>query len=107
MTVPVWHIFAREDNMPLDSKVVFTVQNASTESALTAAPSLALATDQGPLNQSTTFVQTDVNPVLTAAGPVTEGTWLRVTFDLFPSSNGTVAPTVFAWNQNYDCVPSE
>jgi hypothetical protein len=106
-TVPVWHVFDREDNMPLDSKIVFTVQNAATEAALGAAPSFALATDQGPLNQTAAFYGTDVNPVLTAGGPVTEGTWLRVSMDLFPSSNGTQAPTITAWRQSYDCVPSE
>jgi hypothetical protein len=106
-TVPVWHVFDREDNMPLDSKIVFTVQNAATEMALGAAPSFALATDQGPLNQTATFYGTDVNPVLTAGGPVTQGTWLRVSMDLFPSSNGTQAPSITAWRQSYDCLASE
>jgi hypothetical protein len=49
-----------------------------------------------------------VNAVLLAAVPSQpSGLWLRVTMDLFPSSDGTQAPTLLNWRQSYDCKPSE
>jgi hypothetical protein len=33
--------------------------------------------------------------------------WLRVNMTLNPSSDKMSAPTLLAWQQNYDCVASE
>lgn len=100
----VWRLFSWTSMEPLDSKIVFSVQTATTLPGLAAAPSGTLATAQG--HASPTAGSADVKPAL-AAIPATSQRWLRVSMAFSASTNGAAAPTLFDWNQAYDCVPYE
>ena len=122
---PVWHAFQYEDTTPSDSNIMFTAYTADSQAQLgsqyMAAPlNVASGADNcagsppaGP-SCSTAFVGVDVDTQLQAAGvpksgqpPYSSHSWLRVTMTLNPSSDKMSAPTLIAWNQAYDCVPSE
>jgi hypothetical protein len=118
---PIWRFFYWEDTTPSNSDIVFTAYTADTEAQLaTEFPMATLATAQGGNvcpggpSCSTAFVGVNVDPALAAAGVPTSGqpayashTWLRVNMTLNPSSDLTSAPTLIAWQQDYDCVASE
>jgi hypothetical protein len=97
----VWRFFDWQTVTPLDSNIVFSAQEATSEAALTGAmPVAMLGTASGaPI---TTWTGTDVSTLITPSL-----NWLRVTITLNPSSDETQAPTLTAWRQQFDCVDSQ
>jgi hypothetical protein len=96
--VVVWRFFDWETVTPADSNIVFKAQEATTQPGLAGAmPVVTLGTASGaPI---TTWTGTDVSTLITPSL-----SYLRVTITLNPSSDGTQAPTLTAWRQQFDCV---
>jgi len=96
-----WRFFDWEDTTPSTSNIVFTAQTGVTTGTL--GPTVALATVSGAPNLVWTGV--DVDPLLVAASQTSQAV-LRVTMTLNPSTDKLSAPTLIAWQQNFDCVDS-
>jgi len=116
---PVWQLFRWKAIAPPGTSIDFRAATAATQAALPATPAAAPTTV--PIGSATpTNSPAAANPVVwtydTLPGPVpvpvsqhlqVEGlgtksqSWLRV----FMTFNGN--PTIFEWQQLYDCVPSE
>jgi hypothetical protein len=106
-TTAVWHFFDWATHTPGDSQIQFWAQTGPTAaSLLPASPGVLLATVSGATVPPWSGV--DVASKFAAASPVvTNGAVLRVTFALFPTSDGKQSPTVDSWRQAYDCVNVE
>jgi hypothetical protein len=129
---PRWRWFQWADTTPSDSNIVFQAWTADTEAQLGTefTPPLpaslwtSTTANPGPANPvpaPNPPYAVDVDPALVAAGvptwnasvspPATPKAgsyaWLRVAMTLNPSSDKKSAPTLLAWQQNYDCVSSE
>jgi hypothetical protein len=109
----VWHYFYWKDATPSDTNITFTALTADTQAQLGSqfsAVSLATASgaDSCPNGPScaSTFVGVNVDPKLVAAGQQSHS-WLRVSMTLNPSSDKATTPTLYAWQQTYDCIASE
>ncbi len=99
----VWRFFDWQTVTPSDSNIVFNAATAASQTALaTATPVVYLGTASGaPI---TSWIGTDVSAALS---PNPSQNWLRVTITLNPSTDKYYAPTLTAWRQNYDCVPTQ
>jgi hypothetical protein len=108
-TKVVWRFFDYQTVTPSDSSIVFNAQTASTAAGLGAAPSVALTTVTGPPITTWTGVDVGAKLVPTYGPDPTSASqeFLRVTITLNPSTDEYSAPTLTAWRQNFDCVPSE
>jgi|GEM_PF-1932030 len=115
----VWQLFRWKAGVPAGAQIDFRAATALTQAALPASPPAA-APATVPIGSATPANSPSAGPVVfvydTAPGPVpvpvsehlkVEGLgtksqqWLRV----YMTFNGT--PTLFEWQQLYDCVPSE
>jgi len=112
-TRPVWHFFYWKDATPSDTNITFAASTADSQAQLGSQfPAVSLATASGPdscpsgPSCASAFVGVDVDPKLVAASQMSHA-WLRVTMTLDPSSDKLTAPTLYAWQQTYDCVASE
>jgi hypothetical protein len=97
----VWRFFDWETVTPSNSNIAFKAQEATTQAGLTTAtPVVSLGSASGaPI---TSWTGTDVSTLITPSL-----SWLRVTITLNPSSDGTQAPTLTAWRQQFDCVDAQ
>lgn len=103
---PVWQSFTwqAEANAPATS-IDFAAQTGPSFSALGAAVPIGSATSPT-LAPSWATSPTTVDQALEAAVPAqTSQAVLRVTITL--NTDGSAAPTLYAWRQFYDCVPNE
>lgn len=103
-----WRFFYWQDIIPpsdagSSANIVFTAQTATTQAGLATAPSVTLATVT---TTNLSFVGVDVGAAL-ATIPSPSYDFLQLTFTLNPSSDHQTAPTLLAWQLNYDCVASE
>jgi len=101
--VPVWHFFDFQTHTPSDSSLAFSAQSADTQAALSATPSVALATVTGP--DITTWTGVDVDPKLQSIGQKSR-TYLRVTIVETAASDGS-QPVLTHYRQMYDCMPGQ
>jgi hypothetical protein len=117
----VWHLFTWNGVTPSDSNLDFQAWTADTQAQLGIQYPVAATLEQpAPDSHANGYVDnqnysTDVDTRLLASGypnaggtpPHASRTWLRVNMILTPSSDGTQAPILNSWNQQYDCVASE
>jgi hypothetical protein len=116
--LPTWGLWSWNSATPLDSSIAFTVQVADSQAGLDAAPvdPLLFSDPPGPtalLGQpivahagppSTNAGSAVVDDTLLASSRAHNGTFLRVTSQLAPSTNLLAAPTLSAWNLQLQCV---
>lgn len=107
-TKPKWRFFMWRDTIPTGASIGIAVQSKrlATDSYLPATPiNYATATQS---SSGTNWLQgaSPIDTLLESAG-VGSQTYLQVTMVFRPDSLGTVAPTLLAWQQSYDCVPAE
>lgn len=97
----VWTLYQWKATTPGDSNIVISAQTADAVAQLAAAPkvSVATATNQGG-NWNVTHVGSKLPNQVSKK-------YLRITSLLNPSSDGTLAPILSDWVQEYDCIPSE
>ncbi len=108
-TAAIWRYLQTDQIIPTGTSISFTVQSASTEAGLSAAPTASAGT-------TTTTIQsplywtgpTTVDQELRALNPPSvSSTWLRVNVTLQPSSDKTSAPTLISLTPTFDCAPAE
>jgi hypothetical protein len=117
-----WTDWSWTTSTPTDSYVAFSVKTASSASGLDSAPEDALLFTNPPGPSQKTgdpAVAEDGNPVDTQVGALvvdstlkannraTNQPFLRVISHLAPSSDAAFAPTLLAWNQQFECIPSQ
>lgn len=98
--IPIWHFFDFQTHTPSDSSLAFSVLSATTQAALTAAPSVALATVTGA--NITSWTGVDVDPKLQSIAQQSR-LFLRVTLRAIAATDGT-PPVLVHYRQQYDCV---
>ena len=103
---PVWHFFDWMTRTPGDSNIQFGAQTGETLATLAPATPISLGSASGADITTWGVGYADVNTKLAAAG-LSSGKLLRVSITLNPTSDHLYAPTLDAWRQNYDCVPTE
>ncbi|MBV9947820.1 MAG: hypothetical protein JOZ69_13280 [Myxococcales bacterium] len=104
----VWHHLLWKDATPADSSIVFQVRTAASSAGLVMAPEVPLAISSTALGDSstTTWQGADIGAAIQAAHLVS-GPYLDLDITLVPSSDGTLPPTLVAWDVQYDCAASE
>jgi len=107
-TGPQWRFLEWQSTIPSGTQIAFNVQTKQ-NAADTYAPS-------SPLLYATATTTSAVNQWLRGAAPVDtvliaaslhSQQYLLVTMTFTPDSTGTLAPTLNAWRQIYDCVPNQ
>jgi hypothetical protein len=89
----------------LGPSITFQVATANTQAALgTAADAGGPTTYTLATDRTTGSYQYDVSNAIL---PSKSGIWLRVTMTLSPDSTNQIAPILTAWQQIYDCEPSQ
>lgn len=120
-STPVWGLWSWRAKTPEDALITFSVQTATTAAGLSLAPldpllfsmppgPSALAGKQATAQMGppdTTVGAAIVDAALVAAGRVRGLPFLRVVSRLAPSSSGTSAPVLIAWDLQVSCAPSE
>ena len=107
-THPVWRYFQWQATIPTNTSIAFSAQTKEL-AADTYAPAV-------PLNIGTATVSTPtpswsqgpstVDSVLVGAGLASKQ-YLLVSMLFTPNAGGSLAPSLQAWQQNYDCLASE
>ena len=117
----VWGHWSWNADTPGDSYIDFKVRTAATAAGLGSAPEdaivftnppgpAALAGNAAVAKSAPTDTQLGaavVDTTLTNNGRVTNNPYLRVVSHLAPTSNKLQAPTLKAWNMQFDCLPAE
>lgn len=121
-TAPVWTFWSWTAETPADSSVAFHVTTAPTVGDLSSASEVPLRFSDPPgpsaLAGDRAVAQAAVVPDTQAGSAVVDETLrneglsrsepvLRVRSHLIPSADGLSAPTLQAWNLQFDCMPDE
>ncbi len=97
-----WRTFMWQDMTPGDSNIVFAIRTGDTPQSLL--PQVPLYTVSGAPNINP-WGAAAVDLALKGANQVSHPV-LEVTMTLNPTSDQYTAPTLFAWQQTFDCVDS-
>jgi hypothetical protein len=103
-----WRFFEWQSTIPTATSIDFYIQTKQkvTDSYLPATKlAMATANQTSAANQWLRGAKTN-DQLLVAAGLVSMP-YLQVTMTFHPNAPGTLAPTLLAWRQIYDCVDSE
>jgi hypothetical protein len=117
----VWGLWSWQAVTPSTSAIDFKVQTADTLAGLAAAPADALlfSNPPGPVGlagqaavartgpPNTVNGSAVVDTTLQANGRPTTLPFVRITSHLAPSPDKLNAPTLSAWNLQFDCIPTE
>jgi hypothetical protein len=107
-TKPKWRFFLWQDTIPNGTSIEFKVQTkqAAADSYSPATALLYATATQS--SSGSTWLQgsTPIDDLLVKASWASQA-YLLVTMVFHPNSSGNLAPTLLAWKQTYDCVPSE
>lgn len=119
--VPQWGLFSWNSVTPKDSSIQFEVQAAASASEIASAPKdlLIFSDPPGPSSLAGQAAVAAAGAVNTNAGSVIVDATLRansrspnlpvlrVTSNLLPSTDKLAAPTLSAWNLQFDCIIAE
>lgn len=107
-TKPLWGLFSFHLTTVSTSHISFSAQTAPTMAELTAAQVVPLK-DSSADNYGMDPDDVDVGDALLDANPPVSPalSFLRVSMNFHPSTNGAVAPTLHDWEQRFSCVPAE
>jgi hypothetical protein len=104
---PRWGDFEWHADAESSSHIDFYVKVANSDD-FGAATSVGLETaDHGNANAPPAPAHTVNIDYVLQANELASGAYLQIAMDFRPSTDGTVAPILFDWNQSYDCVASE
>jgi regulation of enolase protein 1 (concanavalin A-like superfamily) len=110
--LPAWRYFYWQSSTPSDSDIQFSVATAASQSLLPATIGgmsvipLAKASG-GDVTSFGSSADAYVTAALQSAMQPTTQNYVRVFADFQPSSDGYSAPTLNAWQLQYDCVAAE
>ncbi len=107
-TAPRWRLYNHSATIPGDSRIDFTARTAPTVAELATATSYPVrtATALAP-NPTPPGVMIDADVGATVIPRKSSRSYLRITANFVPSSDGQSAPSMATWSQTYDCEPSE
>ena len=100
-SLPFWEQLAWEASTPSDTRIQFQVRTAAVESDLDSATPTSVDVPIEPDDGSV-----DLDSLLTGAGLSQSQRFLRLTAVLFPSTDGTLAPTLETFEVRYNCLDS-
>jgi hypothetical protein len=92
-----------------NTSITIAVQVGNSTSTYAPGVPVVVGTLSGPpSNQSTSWINFPLSPVLTTISPQAESEpYLNVTFMLKPTTDQFAAPTIVNWRARFDCKPSE
>ncbi len=102
---PFWGQFMWTTTAPSDSKIEFFVRTADSIAGLDTAANIPLAVAKSNPPPMTEYGAALVHDALLANGLPTNKRYMRVVAHFVQSSDNTVGPTLWKWEQEISCVP--